>query len=100
MVFRVADLVLIACYTACKYPSSLSALAHHIQQPKLPLLTRRFLHFQLQNVDPSNDNILALPDLLNLPFSIFHSTTSTFYAPSDLSHLGGMHLECIRSTPS
>ena len=86
--------------TARKYPSSLYTLAHHIQQPKLPLLTRRFLHFQLQNnVDPSNDNVV-LPDLSGLPFSIFHSATSTFYAPSDLSGLGGMHSECIWSTPS
>ena len=86
--------------TAHKYPSSLYTLAHHIQQPKLPLLTRWFLHFQLQNnVNPSNNNV-ALPDLSGLPFSVFHSATSTFYAPSDLSGLGGMHSECIQSTPS
>ncbi|KIM70176.1 hypothetical protein SCLCIDRAFT_19108 [Scleroderma citrinum Foug A] len=96
----VLNYVRLAKTPARKYPSSLYALAHHIQQPKLPLLTRRFLHFQLQNnVDPNNDNV-ALPDLSGLPFSVFHSATSTFYAPSDLSGLGGMHSECIWSTPS
>ncbi|KAL4063951.1 hypothetical protein J3A83DRAFT_4039146, partial [Scleroderma citrinum] len=28
-----------------------------------------------------------------------HSAIATFYAPSDLSGLGGMHTECIWSTP-
>lgn len=31
--------------------------------------------------------------------SVFHSAIATFYAPSDLSGLGGMHSECIQSTP-
>ncbi|KAI6145813.1 hypothetical protein BKA82DRAFT_4330463 [Pisolithus tinctorius] len=35
----------------------------------------------------------VLPDLLSLPLSVFHSATSTLYAPSDLSGLGGMHSE-------
>ncbi|KAI6142986.1 hypothetical protein BKA82DRAFT_4331329 [Pisolithus tinctorius] len=48
------------------------------------------------NIDPNDDNIV-LPDLLSLPLSVFHSATSTLYAPSDLSGLGGMHSECIWS---
>ena len=31
---------------------------------------------------------------------VFHSAVSTYYAPSDLSGIGGMHCERIRATPS
>ena len=30
----------------------------------------------------------------------FHSASATYYAPSDLSGIGGMHRERIRATPS
>ncbi|KAH9972921.1 hypothetical protein BJV77DRAFT_926616, partial [Russula vinacea] len=31
---------------------------------------------------------------------VFHSATSVYYAPSDLSGIGGMYWEWIRATPS
>ena len=66
----------------------------------LPLLTRQFLHSQLQsNIDPIN-NDMVLPDISSSPVSVFLSATSSFYAPSDLSGLGGMHSKVICSTPS
>ena len=66
--------------------------------PDLPLLVRHFLEFQLSN-NASSDTALP-PDLSpDSPISVFHSAIATFYAPSDLSGLGGMHTECIRSTP-
>ncbi|KAI5982457.1 hypothetical protein EDD15DRAFT_2391272 [Pisolithus albus] len=96
---RVLNYVRLAKTPARKFPSDIHALAHHIQQPKLPQLTSHFLQFQLQDdTNPSNDDA-ALPDLSNSPVSVFHSAVSTFYAPSDLSGLGGMHTERIRSTP-
>ena len=94
-IFCLAELYLIA----CNYPSNLQALARDILQPDLPLLTSCFVHFQLQlnNADP---NIMPpYPDISGSPVSVFHSAVSMFYAPSDLSGLGGMHSECIWSTP-
>jgi hypothetical protein len=38
--------------------------------------------------------------LSSLCIKVFHSATSTYYAPSDLSGIGGMHCELIRATPS
>ena len=35
-----------------------------------------------------------------LGVKVFHSTTSVYYAPSDLSGIGGMHREWIHATPS
>ncbi|KAI5997114.1 hypothetical protein EDD15DRAFT_2387049 [Pisolithus albus] len=84
---------------ARKFPSDIHALAHHIQQPKLPQLTSHFLQFQLQDDTNLSNDDAALLDLSNSPVSVFHSAVSTFYAPSDLSGLGGMHTERIRSTP-
>ena len=86
------------CLTARNYPSKLQALAHHILQPNLPLLTSRFVHSQLNNADPD----IATPyhDIFESPVAVFHSAMSTFYAPSDLSGLGGIHSEYIQSTPS
>ena len=63
-------------------------------------LTMLFLHFQLQNrSNPINDDVV-LPDLLDCPISVFHHAVATFYAPSDLSSLGGMHSETIHTTPT
>ena len=92
----VSDSTLLCC-TACKLLSNLNALTHHIQQPNLPLLTQCFLHYQLQNnpdVDPNTDHVQS-PNLSNCLVSVFCSAIATFYAPSDLSGLGGMHSECI-----
>jgi len=44
---------------------------------------------------PCSDTALP-PDLSpDSPISVFHSAIATFYAPSDLSGLRGMHTECI-----
>lgn len=49
-------------------------------------------------MDPNIDDSV-LPDLSNSSVSVFLSAVATFYAPSDLSGLSGMHSERIRSTP-
>ena len=82
------------CSTVRNIPTDLYALAGHIEVPDLPLLVCHFLEFQLSN-NASSDTALP-PDLsLDSPISVFHSAIATFYAPSDLSGLGGMHTECI-----
>src|ERR1700760_3668169 len=47
------------------------------------------------------DAILGLcPEISpHLRIKVFHLATSTYYAPSDLSGIGGMHQERIRATP-
>jgi hypothetical protein len=65
-------------------------------------LTRRFL-FQQLNPDSetlgSELNIWECPDIQG-QISVFHSAVATYYAPSDLSGVGGMYRERIRATPS
>jgi hypothetical protein len=41
------------------------------------------------------------PRILNsLRIKVFHSAASMYFAPSDLSGIGGMHCKCIRATPT
>ena len=84
------------CFIVRNIPTDLYTLTRHIEVPNLPLLVHRFLESQLSN-DTGLDIALP-PDLSVSPVSVFHSAIATFYAPSDLSGLGGMHTECIRST--
>ncbi|KAI6046587.1 hypothetical protein EDC04DRAFT_2864743 [Pisolithus marmoratus] len=86
-------------YHVHNYPSTLQALADHIIQPDLPLLVSQFLQFQSQdNADPNT--IPSYPNIPESPVSVYHSSVSTFYAPSDPSGLGRMHSEHIQSMPS
>ena len=74
-------------------------LAASIQQPDLPVALRQFL-FLFKN---SNGNLPS--SLSDLPqfhgrVCVHYSALATFFAPSDLCGVGGMHQERIRSTPS
>ncbi|KAJ3927298.1 MAG: hypothetical protein NXY57DRAFT_965615 [Lentinula lateritia] len=87
------------------YPRYLSELGTHINQPNLELLTRRFLHEQLDQSDSSSSislsdtNIDSLPEITS-KIDVFHSAVAVFFAPSDPSGIRGMRRERIRSTPS
>lgn len=68
----------------------------------LSTLTQRFLYDQL-NPDseiPGSDIDLSECPEVRGSISVFHSAVATFYAPSDLSGVGGMYRERIRATPS
>ncbi|KAL1732449.1 hypothetical protein EV714DRAFT_206607 [Schizophyllum commune] len=83
------------------YPHTAQELAVHLQQPKLPELIRRYLFDQLHPDLSSDDvNLAECPPLPRSPIYIYHSAAATFYAPSDVSGVGGMRKEHIRSTPS
>jgi hypothetical protein len=81
-----------------------TALAAGLNQPDLIKLIRTFLQDQLRadsisNLSSGSDN--DLPEFHNsTPISTYLSTVATFYAPSDLSGISGMHCEQIRATPS
>ena len=82
----------------------LSALANHTGQPKLHEFIRRFLydeHYPRAEMCGMDVPIEACPKLpATLHISVFHSASATYFAPSDLSGVGGMHRETIRATPS
>ena len=85
----------------CHYPHSLEVLATHIDQPRLPALTRHFLFDQInRNPEVTSDDV----DLEDCPvihgkISVFHSAVASFFAPSDECGLHGMRWERIRSCP-
>ena len=88
---------------ASQYPGTVDRLAAYLGQPRLAEHIRRFLYDQFH----PNSEICGMDVSLNLcpeisaelHIKVFHSATSTYYAPSDLSGTGGMHQERIRATP-
>ena len=79
-------------------------LAPFLNRLQLVEHTRRFLYDQFHpNAEVCGmDAPLHLCPVIpsNLHIRVYHSATSTYYAPSDLSGIGGMHHEIIRATPS
>jgi hypothetical protein len=82
----------------------LDLLTSYLAEPRLPEYIRRFLYDQLYPEADLCGMDVALevcPKVfLSLPVKVFHSALATYYAPSDLSGIGGMHREWIRATPS
>ena len=92
------------CTTAQGYGKTVDILANDLDQPRLLEYIRRFLYDQLQ----PDSEVCSMDVPLNtcpkvhgsLCVKVFHSAVSTYYAPSDLSGIGGMHCERICATPS
>lgn len=86
------------------YPKTINILAGYLNQPRLLEYVRRFLYDQLHpdaevcGMDAPLHTCPVVPSSLRI--TVFHSATSTYYAPSDLSGIGGMHREIICATPS
>lgn len=78
------------------------ALAEELGIPCLPNLLGRFLFEQLHSDDPRDPSDIPITEypLYLGKISVFNSASSRFYAPSDLSGIGGMRVEHIRSCPS
>jgi hypothetical protein len=71
------------------------------------MLIRQFLHEQLhpdseaQSLISADGTLNALPDFRDSEkISVYNSASATFYAPSDLSGIGGMRRERIRAVQS
>jgi hypothetical protein len=84
-----------------KRARTVPALAIELEIPQLPTLLRQFLFEQLHPDDPRD--LSDIPEF-QFPFyegqiSIFNSASSRFYAPSDISGIGGMRTEYIRACP-
>jgi hypothetical protein len=87
-----------------KLPPSAYELANFLQYPKLLEYIRCFLYHQFhpESEDFGMDVPLDQgPRILNsLRIKVFHSAASMYFAPSDLSGIGGMHCECICAMPT
>ncbi|KAJ7862335.1 hypothetical protein B0H14DRAFT_3613333, partial [Mycena olivaceomarginata] len=74
----------------------------HMDQPRLHELIRRFLFDQLNPDAPLPGARIQLdqcPEFSERVF-LYNSARAVFYAPSDVSGVGGMHHERIRATKS
>ncbi|KAH9011269.1 hypothetical protein EDB84DRAFT_1540472 [Lactarius hengduanensis] len=85
-----------------KLPRDIYVLARRIGQQELPLLTRRFLYDYLHPQSQIPASHIPEDDLPQVPNNVYVYTSirAVFYAPSDLSGLGGLRHERIRSTQS
>ncbi|KAK0432102.1 uncharacterized protein EV420DRAFT_1655982 [Desarmillaria tabescens] len=81
------------------YPRNIVQLGHYVGQANLHELTQRFLYEQLTGESSDHVSLDECPKI-TMPISVFHSATATFYSPSDISGIRGMHHEHIRATPS
>ena len=80
-----------------------TAIATRPHCSNFPLLIQHFLYAQLHEHPPPVDNVprSTLPIInRSTKFAIYHSAIATFFAPSDLSGVGGMRHECIHALPS
>ncbi|KAJ7249322.1 hypothetical protein C8J57DRAFT_1356642 [Mycena rebaudengoi] len=86
----------------CRVPRDIAGLSAHMEQPRLCELIRRFLFDQLTPGAPVPGGEVPLAQCP--PFServfAYNSARAVFYAPSDVSGIGGMHHERIRATKS
>ncbi|SJL10859.1 uncharacterized protein ARMOST_14254 [Armillaria ostoyae] len=71
------------------YPKDLLSLGHYIGQMNLDELTQHFLCDQLSD---GADNTQIHHEITST-VHVFHSAIATFYAPSDISSIRGMHRE-------
>ncbi|KIK72556.1 hypothetical protein PAXRUDRAFT_39053, partial [Paxillus rubicundulus Ve08.2h10] len=80
---------------------TLAALSEELHIPTLSGLLQRFLFDQIYPHNPHKQSEIPLAGCPQFDGCIytFNSTSSHFYAPSDLSRIGGMQTECIHSTP-
>ncbi|KAF8262360.1 hypothetical protein EI94DRAFT_1773203 [Lactarius quietus] len=102
-IISMGDVKLARC-PAQRYPKTIDSLAGHLNQPQLPEHIHWFLYDQFHPDAEvyGMDALLRLCPIVpnTLRINVYHSASSTFYAPSNLSGIGGMHHKCIRATPT
>ena len=89
--------------TARGYPRDINQLSHHTGHLNLQELIQRFLYDQLHldaEISGQDIDLQECPQIDGYFIRVFHSAVATFYAPSDISGIHGMHRERIYSTPS
>ncbi|KAG1728409.1 hypothetical protein EDD22DRAFT_982701 [Suillus occidentalis] len=75
-------------------------LSEELELPNFPQLIQEFIHDQAHAADPDPPvfDPLSAPLFLG-KVAVFNSAAASFYAPSDLSSVGGMQHEYIRALP-
>jgi hypothetical protein len=75
-------------------------LSEELELPNFPQLIQEFIHNQAHAADPDPPvfDPLSAPLFLG-KVAVFNSAAASFYAPSDLSSVGGMRREHIRALP-
>ncbi|KAG1855909.1 hypothetical protein F4604DRAFT_1883171 [Suillus subluteus] len=89
-------------YTERNRARNVLALAEELNLPRFPDLIRRFLFEQTRRPDDDRDSAeipLAGCPRFEGQISVFNSASSRFYAPSDISGIGGMRVEHICACP-
>ncbi|KAG2347182.1 hypothetical protein BDR05DRAFT_996952 [Suillus weaverae] len=83
------------------WPASIAVLAIELSIPNLQDLIGRFLFKQLHPRDPRDPATIPLDSfpVHDRKISVVNSASSRFYAPSDLSGIGGMRRKHIQSCP-
>src|SRR5882762_5685331 len=71
-------------------------LANEIDQPDLINLIQQFLYDQCHSGSGSDTSTGNLPEI-HKKISVYTSAVATFYAPSDISGVGGMRCERIHA---
>ncbi|KAH9939568.1 hypothetical protein B0H21DRAFT_812581 [Amylocystis lapponica] len=94
----------LARHRAFRYPWTFEGLAAYLNLPSFEEMALRFVYEQTHRDDPDTLDAEEVP-LVDCPsltgrVSVFHSASTTFYAPSDISGIAGMRRERIRATPS
>jgi hypothetical protein len=93
--------VKLSCTPQRRRARTLPALGAELGVPNLVTLTRHFLFNQYHPNDDRDPTDIPLSDCPRYDGSInvYNSACARFFAPSDLSGIGGMQKEFIRSTP-
>ncbi|KAK7683266.1 hypothetical protein QCA50_013528 [Cerrena zonata] len=104
---RVMATVALAQRSVRNIPRSTVDLAAHFGVPNLAVLMSQYLYEQLHphaqlapNTPPPPIYYRTVINPRLTKISVFTSAAATFYAPSDISGIGGMRRERIRATPS
>lgn len=87
--------------TVFNIPRTLDLLSRHIGIDNLPALASLFIHNQLHPESALDTHEDPPPEIkVTKPVAVFPSAISTYYAPSDMSGVEGMHRERICTSSS
>ncbi|KAI6143392.1 hypothetical protein BKA82DRAFT_4331274 [Pisolithus tinctorius] len=86
-------------HTHCKCARTIGALAAELCLPQLPNILHHFLYLQFFPTDDLDDITLDECPPYDGSMCVYNSVCSTFFAPSNLCGLYGMHCKYIHSCP-
>src|SRR5882762_2619520 len=93
LVHAVLQMILESYNSPAAYQQPIQTVATKLQQPSLKELMHRFLYNELYATDNTTADDVPLCDCPDITghISVHYSATATFYAPSKLAGIGGLH---------